>query len=155
MGLMEEALTDPFSLFALWGESFALVRECWIVSSLVTWEQSFGWKKQQREMLEKQTGPRLWRALKPSQEIETQLKSDIFYEVFSVTFPHPNPICQPLGPTDPCLGLSLTQPRFQLSGTALLVDSSTSLFTTGVPEKPEWGPDHFCTTSIPAQLPSR
>ena len=109
---MEEALTDPFSLFALWGESFALAHECWIASGLVTWEQSFGWKKQQREMLEKQTGPRLRRALKPSQEIETQLKSDIFYEVFSVIFPHPNPICQPLGPTDPCLGLSLANLDF-------------------------------------------
>ena len=152
-GLWKSHLQTLFTL-GLWGESFALVCECWILSGLVTWEQSFGWKKQQRQMLERQTRSRLWRALKPSQETETQLQSDNFYEVFSVTFPHPNPICQPLGPTNPCLGLFLTQPRLQLSGTALLVGSSTSLFTTGVPGKPEWGPDHFCITSIPAQQPS-
>ena len=58
-GLMEESLTDPFSLFVLWGERFALVCECWMVSGLVTWEQSFRWKKQQREMLERPTGSRL------------------------------------------------------------------------------------------------
>lgn len=154
-GLMEESLTDPFSLFVPWGERFALVCECWMVSGLVTWEQSFRWKKQQREMLERPTASRLWSALKPSQEIETQLKSDIFYEAFSVSAPHPNPIFQPLGPTDPRLRFFLAQPRFQLSGTALLVGSSTSLFTAGAPGKPEWGPDVFCITSIPAQQPSR
>lgn len=90
-GLMEESLTDAFSLFVPWGERFALVCECWIVSGLVTWEQSFS----AEEAAERDAGKANW--VKTAERLEAKprdwdpAQSDLFYEAFLSPLPTPTP----------------------------------------------------------------